>query len=129
MKYQGAYPESVTLARVLAASEGGTYVARGKDRGKSVEYDRGFAVGGARNVPAAKFAVLRDPELTIQRIARWLDALPLDVDYVGAWQDDGIVYIDAVEVIDSYIHAYATALERDELAIWSFGKQDEVRVG
>jgi hypothetical protein len=48
--------------------------------------------------------------------------------YLGAWIDDGIVYLDITEVHAERAHAEALGYDRNQLAIWDFARQEEIRM-
>lgn len=47
--------------------------------------------------------------------------------YLGAWIDDGIVYLDITEVHSELATATRLGWERNQLAIWDFSRNEEIR--
>jgi hypothetical protein len=48
--------------------------------------------------------------------------------YLGAWIDDGIVYLDLTEVVHDRATAERLGYDRDQLAVWDFAKSEEIRM-
>jgi hypothetical protein len=104
----------------LANNGGGTYVQRTLE---SLRPIAGFAVGvGGLAVPVA--------ECTAEVIAFLAKGVAGEymADYVGTWLDDGIVYIDAVNLFGADDRAKAEACGRfyGQKAIFDFGAKESI---
>lgn len=102
---------------------GGTFKANGDE----VSPIPGYVVGGkvpTLALPAtAKVSVYR-----IEQIAAWIDENPSR--YYGSWRDgDGVIYLDAVDIVDSLTEAMALGISRGEKAIWDGYDGTEVSLG
>ena len=89
---------------------------------------RGYAVGGTE-VPALH--VVNDSlsfnqfSAAMQNMAsQMLDA---DTQVIGGWVDDGMVFIEVSDVVRSKYVALELAKHRNEIAIYDFNTQSEVR--
>ena len=111
MRYQGAYADTIKVAETLLSGGDNTYTRRGQ----IADVRSGYAVGGA--VPTFKTTAGSDSYYTL---ARWIEALPSTVKHLGTWHDSGVLYIDAVDIIDNYFDAVLLGIQRGEKAIYSF---------
>ena len=111
MNYQGAYVDTLVLATKLIGSEDGTYTRRGE----IANVRTGYAVGGA--VPTFKTTAGVG---NYYGLARWIETLPSTVKYIGVWNHNGVLYIDAIDIIDNYFDAVLLGIQRGEKAIYSF---------
>jgi len=48
--------------------------------------------------------------------------------YLGAWLDDGILYLDVTEVHAERATAERLGYDRNQLAIWDFARSEEIRM-
>jgi hypothetical protein len=48
--------------------------------------------------------------------------------YLGAWLDNGILYLDITEVVAERATAERLGYDRDQLAIWDFARSEEIRM-
>lgn len=48
--------------------------------------------------------------------------------YFGTWVDNGIVYFDASDVVQDEATALRIAREHNQLAVWDFARNSEIRV-
>lgn len=109
---QAPYQDSLEIAANLVEQDG-TY----DRKGNLLNLSKGYAVGGK----VVGISVGKDDPHKNARVARWLDALPHNIAYLGSWTHEGVIYIDAVDVLTSYLDAYITSVERKELAFYDFG--------
>ena len=127
------YQNFVELADCLiadAAISGGGTRARSNGRAFS---DVGFyLVGGALGVPSLKLngrAQGLNYDGAKLALARWLNALPVNVEWVGSWLDnsDNTFYFDAVDAFDNIEEAADAAEQRKQIAV-ALTKTDGVEV-
>jgi hypothetical protein len=102
---------------------GGTFTSNGD----KVTAKTGYVVGGKR-----KSLVMRLPHdkgiiAATERAAEWLDK-GMQVLYYGSWVDGDILYIDAVDIIQSRATAVHVGKLRGEEAIWDLAEGKEVRL-
>lgn len=72
------------------------------------------------------------PEVLSGYVARHFDVLTgTGAVYLGAWQSDGLVYLDVSECVPSLAKALFLARERKQLAVWDVvnGAEVSTRVG
>lgn len=62
-------------------------------------------------------------------VARHFDTLTSHGDvYLGAWQSDGVVYLDVSECVPSRAKALFLAVERNQLAVWDVAGAESIYV-
>lgn len=86
----------------------------------------GYVVGQAAGV--ASFVAYRS-EINPHAVADWLRSLPCGVVYVGCWQEDEHIFIDASEVVMDRDEALNLASGRGELAIYDVVNRACITVG
>jgi hypothetical protein len=73
--------------------------------------------------------------LNIDTVNTWVRAVAPHVTgphnrprWFGSWQSDGVIYLDVVETFtrDDYDDAVRAGRERNQIAIWDAGRQEEI---
>ena len=100
---------------------------------------KGFVVGSAHGITTLKLPTTTQIDTAVREVARWLGTLPTKVEWVGGWVDDGIAYVDAVDIHEygknvffdrnsARIYAESDAVARGELAIYDLENQETIYV-
>lgn len=116
---------SLSLATALLDAAlvvgGGTFT---KDVSDIEERAKGFVVGG--KVPSLILGgvKLNYGPATAEQVAAWLADNPAD--FYGSWASDGLVYIDAVDILADEFDAIVLGKERGEKAIWDNANAREI---
>jgi hypothetical protein len=111
----------MAMELVFSAREngGGTF-----DREGNVVEGEGYVVGG--KCDSLEFRDVGSIISLVEYVDAWLDRN--ESSFYGSWVDDGLVYIDAVDVISSYAQAVELGKERNQIAIWDLLAGEEVRL-
>jgi hypothetical protein len=123
------FAESTELAKRLiegAVNDGGSTLNRRTH--ESLTFSNVYIVGGQE--PGIKLGFpgeIVNQELVVLAVAKWIDALPKNVEWIGSWIDDEILYLDAVTIFpleDGYKMAQC-ARSRGEKAVYYLNSKNE----
>jgi hypothetical protein len=97
---------------------GGTFDRHGNEITKeSFRVNHAFAVGGKRPTLEIHLPKERGIIAATEAVTKWLDEKPFGTHW-GSWVEDGVLYIDAVDIIYFPINALYVARRRGEKAIY-----------
>jgi hypothetical protein len=129
------YPDNVEAARIILQHRdcGATFSRRNH---RIVDFEDGFAVGGAAH--GLELYDSDDLEGLVREVALWLSTLPSNVEYLGVWKQNGIIYVDAVTYIPterapwgdvtSRINAVQLGANRKQKAIYDFANRRDITI-
>lgn len=109
-------------------NEGGTF---DPVTGALVDVAQGYVV--ALGQGTYRIADDEDHDVAVNLIAQYIQQQPisgpdLTRPNIGTWTHEGVVYVDAVEVVDDLFVALGLAADRGELAIWDVAAGAEIFV-
>lgn len=122
MNVTPSYPRETTeLAETILKQGYGTFTRHGE----TVEPTEGYAVGGQTYGLELHSEW---PYLTkLNGIRAYVTALPVQVDYVGAWTHDGTLYLDATTIVSDRDEAVRLGKERKQIAIYDFATGEDIQ--
>lgn len=126
------YDDVLDAARAIwqhtQGHEGGTFAA---STGELNEYTSGYVV--ALGQGTALIATDEREDVAVALIAAYIQQQPINArtlcrPNIGTWTHEGLVYVDAVELVEDRQQALALAAQRGELAIWDNAAGEEISV-
>lgn len=123
------YRDTQTIAEGIFSytlnNNGGTFDVTPGDP-KTIARTDGYAVGGYQDTVTIKVEDDKKHRHAVRAIANFIQRIPSRPGggkhfYLGTWIDDGVLYIDAVKILDSFQEAIAVAKKHGEDAIYNLG--------
>lgn len=84
----------------------------------------GYVVGG--KAPTLTLSATVIGPASVQMVDAWL--FNNKSRFYGSWLDNGTIYIDAVDIIDSLVQAEELGRSRGELAIYDMAAGEDIRL-